>query len=129
MARPSLTRSQIRDPLGTLSVAYGVERSFSDVVEQILSRAFLDTKGIAGRLPETQTAAQIVAFVLQDGRFLGRLYRGGSLPQPWHKGALHMAAGSGSALPSAEVVQRVYNNIRTTLEAAFGSASATDRSG
>lgn len=67
-SRPSLSTSQIRDPIGTLAAAYAVGRDFG-VVEVAFSR--VGTKSGVGS-PDYVAVFQVLGIIAEDGQNLGR---------------------------------------------------------
>jgi hypothetical protein len=113
--RPSLSSRQVRDPLGTLAEAYGVQRDFYQVGHAIRDKCFPDWPPHGGVDREGSAVGQVVGLLIQDGRLLARLYR----DSPLRKHQQKFVAGTTDSwrpdLPSGEVAERVYSEIRWSL--------------
>jgi hypothetical protein len=114
-SRPSLSSRQVRDPLGTLAEAYGVQRDFYEVVHAIRDRCFPDWQANGGPDREGSAVGQVVGVLIQDGRFLARVYRGSPLPKHQQKFVTRATDIWRRDLPSGEVAERVYSDIRSSL--------------
>ncbi|HEY5252965.1 MAG TPA: hypothetical protein VIJ09_14965 [Acidimicrobiales bacterium] len=114
MRRRSLSAEQIRDPLGTLATAYGVERDLSHVAAAIVER-LPDDDGNIGRGAQFTAVAGIVFFAAGDGRNLGRIYRGSPVAKPLRKALMGSVAFVVRPVPPEQFVEMVFREIRSAL--------------
>ena len=119
--RPSLSIEQIRDPLGTLAIAYGVNRGLNPVGAAIAQRLYPDNRYVVWDKDhpiqvkaEWRAVFQIVALVTRDGRYLARVLRGSQLPKPTRKFLTRMVAASPSEEPEA-LIEQIFAEIRAAL--------------
>jgi hypothetical protein len=120
--RPSLSREQVRDPIGTLALAYGVKRDRSAVEIAIAQRLYPDDRYVVwDRDHPVQFKAEwkavfyIVTRLAWDGRNLARVFRGSQLPKPEHQGLTKVVAACGSEIEPEILIEQVFAEIRSAL--------------
>lgn len=120
-SRPSLSPDQIRDPIGTLANAYGVERDMQAVTRAIALRAFPQAEP-KGYFPDDFTipnewgaVSQMVAVFAQDGRNLGRVFRSSPLPRPYRQTARRMVSCYVGDEDADGFIEIVATEIRSSL--------------
>ncbi len=91
--RPSLSSEQVRDPIGTLALAYGVERDLNPVGIAIAQRLYPDDRYFVWdrdhpllAKAEWRPVFHILPLLARDGRYLARVFRGSQLPKPERRG-------------------------------------------
>ena len=114
MRRKSLSAEQIRDPLGTLAVAYGVQRDFSQVVAAIIERLPIEVSSLEWQA-SFRAVSQLVFVVIRDGRNLGRIYRGSPVAQESRKSLTKMVALNDPPLTAEPFLEMVCSDIRSAL--------------
>jgi hypothetical protein len=120
--RPSLSSEQVRDPMGTLALAYGVERGLNPVGIAIAQRLYPDDRRVVWDRDhplqikaEWQAVFQIVALLAQDGRYLARVFRGSQLPKVQRKGLTKMVAAWRWEFEPEALIEQVFAEIRSAL--------------
>jgi hypothetical protein len=120
--RPSLSSEQVRDPIGTLARAYGVERGLNPVGVAIAQRIYPDDRYVVWDRDhplhvkaEWRAVFQILALLAQDGRLLARVFRSSQLPKPQRKWLPRMVAACGSEIEPEALIERVFAEIRSAL--------------
>jgi hypothetical protein len=124
--RPSLTPQQVRDPLGTLAEAYGVPRGFPQVVDAIRDKCFPDRQTSTGFDREGSAVGQVVGVLIMDGRMLARVYRGTPLPKRQKNFVTKTTDTWRRDLPSGELAEMLYSEIRSSLARLNHPASRAD---
>jgi hypothetical protein len=111
--KPSLSRGQIADPVGTLAAAYGVQRDLGQVVDVAVHRIGGKT-GPAS--PDYIAVGQVLGVIAQDGRNLGRVYRGSPIGPPIpQKSILQMISALPLSRPADVFLDDLLNDMRTAL--------------
>jgi hypothetical protein len=120
--RPSLSSKQVRDPLGTLALAYGVKRDLNPVGVAIAQRLYPDDRYVVWDRDhplqvkaEWRSVFHILAQVTRDGRYLARVFRSSQLPKAQRKGLTKMVAACGSEIEPEILIEQVFAEIRPAL--------------
>jgi hypothetical protein len=120
--RPSLSIEQVRDPLGTLALAYGVKRDRNPVRVAIAQRLYPDDRYVVWDRDhplqvkaEWRAVSHILAQLTRDGRYLARVFRGSQLPKAQRQGLTKMVAACGSEIESEILIEQVFAEIRSAL--------------
>jgi hypothetical protein len=120
--RPSLSSEQVRDPLGTLALAYGVERHQNAVWVAIAQRLYPDDRYVVWDKEhplevkaEWRALGLILAILEEDGRFLARVVRGSQLPKPLPKHFKQLAAGCAPDTQPEVFIEQIFSEIRSAV--------------
>ena len=120
--RPSLSRQQVRDPLGTLALAYGVERDQNAVWFAIAQRLYPDDRYVVwDKGPPVEVKAEwralllILAILEEDGRYLARVVRGSQLPKGLRKHVNQLAAGCAPYTQPEMFIDQIFAEIRSAV--------------
>jgi hypothetical protein len=105
-----------------LALAYGVQRDLNPVGVAIAQRLYPDDRYVVWDKDhplqlktEWRAVFQIVALLIQDGRYLARVLRGSRLPKPTGKSLTKMVAAWKSEIPPETLIEQVFAEIRTAL--------------
>jgi hypothetical protein len=122
--RPSLSSEQVRDPVGTLALAYGVTRDRNPVWVAVAQKLYPDDRYVVWDKDhplalqiraEWRAVEEIVLLLTQDGRYLARVLRRSPLPKPQRNWVHRVAAACGSDIPPEELIEQVFAEIRSAL--------------
>jgi hypothetical protein len=120
--RPTLSSEQVRDPIGTLALAYGIERGLHPVGVVIAQKICPDDRYVVWDKDhpiqikaEWSAVFHVLALLARDGRYLARVFRGSPLPKAERKGLTKMVAACGSEMQPESLIEQVFAEIRSVL--------------